>query len=91
MPFATCFLCTVFGFIRQVALLRAEFLLPKLSFQSDIWRRAASSLTLPHISSYRYSTTRKIISKTASNVDDFNSQKHQERVQLQKTIKVNKN
>jgi len=43
----------VYGFrvICQVALLRDEFQLPKLSFQSDLRRRAGSSWALPHISS----------------------------------------
>jgi len=44
--------CKLMQFIRQVALLQAEFEPPKLSFQLDLWRRAASRWTLPHISSF---------------------------------------
>ena len=50
-------LCKLTQFIRQVALLRAEFEPPKLSFQSDLRRRAASRWALPHISSNHYKET----------------------------------
>ena len=41
--------------IRQLALLRAEFEPPKLSFHSDVRRRAALHWALTHISSFLFS------------------------------------
>ena len=39
----------MFGVIRQVALLREELRIPKLTFHSDLRRRAASRRALSHI------------------------------------------
>ena len=43
-----------FTLFRQLPLLREEFRLPKLTFHSDLRRRAASRRDLPHTSSYYY-------------------------------------
>ena len=51
IPYATWFWGTVFGVIRQVALLREEFQIPKLTVHSELRRRAASRRALPRTSS----------------------------------------
>jgi len=44
----------LFGLIHQLPLLRVEFRIPKLTFHSDLRRRAASRRALPCPSSYKY-------------------------------------
>ena len=55
-----------FGVIHQVPLLRSEFQLPKLSFQSNLRRRATSRWALPHISSFHMSKYRPTLPRRKS-------------------------